>query len=74
MNARFDYHGWKLHEALSDIERHVSAVREKRECRDVELITGHGIIQQEAIRLLKSYGLNPTIKLGNSGIIVCEIE
>ncbi len=69
-----DYHGWKLEDAMFDIDRCVSTIREKRDCKDIQFITGHGIIQKEALDLLKAYGLKPTIQLGNSGVIVCMVE
>jgi len=73
-NIQRDYHGWKLHDALFDVERHISVIREKRDCKDLELITGHGVIQHETVALLKRYGLNPTIQLGNSGVVICTVE
>ena len=73
-NIKRDYHGWKLEDALLDIDRHVSGIRQLRDCKDLELITGHGVIQLEAMKLLHEYGLKPTIQLGNSGVIVCMVE
>jgi len=42
--------------------------------QDIEFITGHGVIRNELVKLLQSYGLTPRTKLGNTGVIVCIIE
>lgn len=71
---KIDYHGWKLEPALRDVEGLVSSIRLNGQTQQAELITGHGIIQQEVINLLESYSLKPSIQLGNSGVVMVEIE
>lgn len=69
-----DFHGYKLNEAIQCVHSMVSNVRRDFETCQCELITGHGIIRDSVIQVLKSYGLNPTIKLGNSGVVTCLVE
>jgi hypothetical protein len=78
---RKDYHGFKLADALQDVHETISYVRggggwthRRTLSTDAEFIVGHGIIRTEIVDLLKSYGLNPTIQLGNAGVILCTIE
>ncbi len=69
-----DYHGYTLNDALMDLSFLISTIRMKRDRKEVKLITGHGIIQTEVMNELRNYGLQPTIQLGNSGVILCMIE
>jgi hypothetical protein len=71
---RKDYHGFKLSEALRDLEQTVGYVRMKAKAEDAEIITGFGEIRSEVFSRLQEYGLNPSWKLGNNGTIVCVIE
>jgi len=69
-----DYHGFTLENALMDLSFMVGTIRQKRDRKDVTLITGHGIIQIKVMEELQMYGLSPKIQLGNSGVVICEIE
>lgn len=71
---RRDYHNHTLDQAVNDVDSIVSATRMSGKVEDCELIVGHGIIRNELIFVLKTYGFAPRIQLGNSGVIVCEIE
>lgn len=73
-----DYHGFTLQQALTDVEDTISAVRTQEMHRgigtDAEFIVGHGVIREKLIELLKNRGLDPSVKFGNDGVIVCVIE
>lgn len=71
---RRDYHHFKLHEALQDVETLIGEVRTSGKSEDAEFIVGHGIIRNELTMLLANYGFTPTIQLRNSGVILCMIE
>lgn len=73
-----DYHGFTLEQAMANAHDVVGfcraqALRNSRPV-DAEFITGHGIIRDELLKLLQSYGLTPNVQLGNTGVIVCVIE
>ena len=74
MMYKIDYHGWKTEAALQDIESVIGAIRLSGRSQQAELITGHGIIQTEVIKLLESHSLEPSIQLGNTGVVVVVIE
>jgi len=75
-----DYHGFLLQEAMKDAEDIIYDVRarnlrlKKHVHEDVEIITGNGVIKEHLIALFERYGLKPSVKLGNSGVILCTIE
>lgn len=71
---RKDYHGFKLLDALHDLEQTIGYVRMKAKAEDAEIITGFGEIRSEVFSRLLDYGLSPSYKLGNNGTIVCVIE
>lgn len=75
---RKDYHHFKLHEAIQDVENTISAFRMNRMTKysteDAEFIVGHGIIRDKLMEFLNAYGLSPTIQMGNSGVILCTLE
>ncbi len=70
----FDYHEYTLADALAHAERFVFVTRTKKRTMDVEFITGRGVIQRELMNLLQTMGLNPSLKMGNDGCIICTIE
>ena len=74
MMYKIDYHGWKTEAALQDIESVIGSIRKSGQSQQAELITGHGIIQDEVLKLLKSHSLEPSVQLGNSGVVVVVIE
>ena len=70
-----DYHGYKLLDAIIDVERHISFIRQTKDWKDMEFIVGNGVIKESIMKLLKDqYKLNPTLKLGNPGVIYCYVE
>ncbi len=71
---RRDYHHYSLQEAIRDAESLIAGIRMTMNTEYCEFIVGHGIIKDELISLLKAHGLEPTIQLGNSGVVLCEIE
>jgi hypothetical protein len=71
---KHDFHGNKLEDALRQADIAVGKVRQAGKTETAEFIVGHGVIRDELIQLLKAYGLNPTIKMGNSGVITVIIE
>lgn len=71
---RRDYHAYRLQEALWDAEDIIGRVRSTRKSEDAEFIVGHGVIKGELLDLLESYGLNPSVQLGNTGVVICTIE
>jgi hypothetical protein len=78
---RKDYHGFTLEQAMQDLHELVGYVRGGAGwafggtiSTDAEFIVGHGVIRTELLNLLRTYGLSPTIQLGNNGVILCTIE
>ena len=71
---RRDYHGFKLHDALRDIEDMIDNIRMTGKSEDAEIITGFGQIRSGAFQKLLDYGLKPSYMLGNNGTILCLIE
>lgn len=69
-----DYHGFKLNDAIFDLEQVISRVRMSGKSEDAEIITGFGQIRSEIFSKLMDYGLSPSYKLGNNGTIICLIE
>lgn len=73
-----DLHGHTLEQAMTKGHDAVGQYRAASLVRgvtmEVEFITGHGIIRNELVKLLQSYGLTPRTKLGNAGCILCDIE
>ena len=74
-NIKEDFHGWKLEEAKQAVEHIISSVRaEGGELVNAEFITGHGVIRDSLLELLKSYGLDANVSWANSGVINAIIE
>lgn len=71
---RKNYHGWKLEEAISDVEMLISRARMSNEPIYMEFITGNGKIKHTLLKILKEYGINGQEQLGNSGVIVSNLE
>ena len=70
-----DYHGWRLDEAVADVERLIGEVRVNRAIVSSEFITGHGAIQKALLKLFEQYDLlDAKISLTNSGVIKVTIE
>lgn len=69
-----DFHGWMIEEALDEVHRLVSATRMLKTTMQIELITGHGVIQNAVMEELEKQGLSPSIQLGNSGVVTVIIE
>lgn len=74
MTIKKDFHGYSYNEASDEVHDIVAKIRGARKTENVELITGHGLIRDNIIFILRNYGLHPTIKLGNFGVIVCVVE
>lgn len=74
MTIKRDYHGWTFNDAMDDVHQIVGDVRKRKTTEYAEFITGYGIIRGELIKLLLAYGLDPAIKMANSGEIVVEIQ
>ena len=74
---KYDFHGYKLEQALNKAHQIIGEVRMRKSAVafvDVEFIVGHGVIRNELISLLKSYGIEAKPQLGNAGVILCHIE
>lgn len=71
---RRDFHGLKLDQALSEVHRFVTQIRLQKKTEELQLIVGHGIIRDKVLELLTEYNLDPSIQLGNSGVIICTLE
>lgn len=69
-----DYHGFKVIEAINNLESLIDGVRQERKTIEVEVVTGFGQIRTEVFQKLLDYGLDPSYKLGNDGTIYCVIE
>jgi len=71
-----DFHGKKLEEAVNMIHAIVNGTRNQDlPFGEFRLITGHGIIKREIIRILKDdYKIEAREELGNSGVIRAYIE
>jgi hypothetical protein len=73
-----DYHNFTLEQAMINAHDVIGLVRgankKANKAQDAEFIVGHGVIRDELVNLLQSYGLKPSTKLGNTGVIICLIE
>jgi len=69
-----DFHGDRLEEAVEEIHRVVSETRAKRAFVELKVITGHGIIKSSVKRILEGYGLHPKDQIGNTGVVLCDVE
>lgn len=69
-----DFHGYRLGDAIHEAELLISEIRDKRQSRYVQFITGHGIIRDSLIDLFEQYGLKAEISWNNSGMISVLIE
>jgi len=69
-----DFHGYLLSDALLETQLIIGRVRNNGIPETAEFITGNGRIKIEVFETLKDHGLSPTVKLGNSGGIVVNIE
>ena len=73
MTKEIDFHGYTVEEAISILENIISKHFIKKEVVSYNLITGHGKIKQEFLKLLKEYDCEASISLGNSGLIIAHI-
>jgi len=69
-----DFHEWTLADAEQEVHNIVGQVRIKGKMQQAEFITGNGVIKTVAFNILKSYGLDPVIRWGNSGVIDVTIQ
>ncbi len=69
-----DYHGYKLADALREVEVIIGEVRTAGNTQSAEFITGHGVIQEGVIAVCKQYGLDARVSWTNSGVITLTIE
>ena len=69
-----DFHGWTVDEAIDEVYSLVDAARMMETEVQVELITGHGVIQGVVMKALEAHGLNPSIKMSNSGVVIVIME
>ena len=74
MTISRDYHGFRLDDALHDLELVVGDVRQAGKTEHTEFITGFGVIRGAVFSMLKVYGLEPAFKIGNEGTIIVTIE
>lgn len=69
-----DFHGYKLEDALREVEVIIGEVRTAGNTEVAEFITGHGFIQKGLLTLCEQYGLDAKISWTNSGAINVVIE
>ncbi len=69
-----DFHGYSLAHALHELEATIALIRCEGRPQDVEFITGRGIIRDRIIIQLKEYDIQPSLKLGNSGVVKAYID
>jgi len=69
-----DFHGFRLLDAEIDIHLIIGAAKASQNTEIVQFITGHGAIREMLERILKEYDIGYAEKLGNSGVIIAEIE
>lgn len=69
-----DFHGFKLEDALREVDIIIGAVRIQGQTESAEFITGHGVIQKELLALCEQHGLESSISWTNSGVITVTIE
>ena len=71
---KIDLHGLTIAEATKIVLEIIDKIRLSRSTETIELVTGQGKMQRKMLDLLKEYQCEATIRLGNSGIIVAEVE
>lgn len=69
-----DYHGVPVVDAVNDVMGIIDLHRMRKQSVEYEFIVGFGRIRDALPPLLRGYGLKPTFKLGNTGVILCLIE
>jgi hypothetical protein len=69
----YDFHGWRHDDAIDEVHKIVGRIRLANKTETAEFITGYGSIRTELIRILEKYGLEPTVKLSNKGVIIVNI-
>lgn len=69
-----DFHGTRLEDAMSAVDKIISEVRTAGRTESAEFITGHGVIQIELLELCEQYGLEAAVSWTNSGVINVTIE
>lgn len=69
----YDFHNWRHDDAIEEVHKIIGQVRLAGKTESIEFITGHGSIRNELLSVLEKYGLEPTIKIGNSGAIIVNV-
>lgn len=69
-----DFHGWLLSDAAIEIDNLVGGIRLRGQAEQVTFITGNGEHKKQVLRMMREYGIEARIMLGNSGCVVAEIE
>jgi len=69
-----DFHGYKMHDAIHEVEMIIGDIRKRNVTETVRFITGIGIIQISISELLNSYHIGFTYQLGNQGVLIATIE
>jgi hypothetical protein len=72
--VRKDFHGYKLEDAVREVEQLIGEIRIANTPQHAKFITGHGIIKDTLIQLLHTYNLNPAEDWTNAGVITVAIE
>lgn len=70
---KYDFHGWRLEEALKEVDTIVSRVRMNQHPPQVEIITGHGVIKAQMREAFEKYGCEIFSPM-SSGSFVVNIE
>ena len=72
---RKDFHGYTVPEAGREVDSVVAHIRQNNIPQEVEFITGSGIIKDAVMDILTlDYRLDPSCRMGNSGVIVVYVE
>lgn len=69
-----DFHGYTVEQSIHAVDLLIGRIRTTGKMEIAHLITGHGVIRDTLLTLLRSYGLNGRLGLNNYGMIIVEIE
>jgi len=69
-----DFHGWYSSEAINKVHLMIGEARASGGKQEIHFITGHGVIKQCIVEVLKVYGIPCHEKMGNSGTLVTIVE
>lgn len=70
---RKDLHGYRIDDAIQEVEHIVGIARNSGDTIHAEFVTGHGQIRSAVWQVLEQYDLEPRHVFGNTGVIVCEV-